>query len=158
MNATIQPEWVDWQQVKVLQKAAVVDEVGNVLSLKRATGGPAGRHGKWDLPGGSVGPEDVVVGTKPHAEAVMREIREETGLDVIEIQPVFVDSWVFERSVGKVLGIAIGYRVTVAGTKPTPVLSHEHTDHLWDTKENVLHLDFGSDNGFHKTILENIIP
>lgn len=45
-------EYIDWLNTKVLQKARVIDEAGNMLALRRIETGPAGRLGKWDLPGG----------------------------------------------------------------------------------------------------------
>lgn len=55
-------EWVDWMNTKVLQKAVVVDETGNMLALRRCETGPASRLGMWDLPGGSMNPEDIIMG------------------------------------------------------------------------------------------------
>lgn len=149
-------EWVDWQNTKVLQKVVVVDEEGNLLAIKRVETGSVSRLGKWDLPGGSIGPEDLVCGSKPHEEALKREISEETGLEVKELTPVFVDSWVFNRSVGKVLGIALGYKARVSGIKPPITLSKEHTECIWVTKEEILKLDFGEDGGLHPSIIQRI--
>lgn len=147
-------EWVDWQNTKTLQKAAVVDELGNILTIKRSATGPASRPGKWDLPGGSLGLEDLVGNAKPHIEAIKREIKEETGLDAIEVEPIFVDSWVFTRSPGQILGIALGYRARVKGVKPAVSLSSEHTDSKWTSKEEALASDFGEDGGLHRSIVE----
>jgi len=65
-----------------------------------------------------------------------REILEETGLAVTEIQPVFVDSWVFTRSTGSILGLAIGYRVTVEGVEPA-VEQYTTTELITDGKQVV---------------------
>ena len=56
-------------------KAVIPDEAGRVLLLRRSA---ANKHfvGKWEWPGGKVDPgEDF-------ADAVVREVKEETGLDV----------------------------------------------------------------------------
>jgi len=49
-----------------LQKAAVVDGAGNLLAIKRVDSGLASRPGKWDMPGGSIGPSDIMDGAKNH--------------------------------------------------------------------------------------------
>lgn len=149
-------EWIDWQNTKVLQKVVVVDEKENLLAIRRTEAGPASRLGKWDLPGGSVGPEDLIGGSKPNETAIKREIMQETGLEVKELTPVFIDSWVFNRSVGKVLGIALGYRARVLGTKPAITLSKEHTESIWGTKDEIIKLDFGEDGGLHSSIIQRI--
>lgn len=152
-TGAVRKEWVDWQNAKVLQKAVVVDEEGNILSIRRAPTGPASRPDKFDLPGGSAGPEDLEV-ANPLEEAIRREVEEETGLDVTSAEPVYVSSWVFTRSPGKILGVAVGYKCTVAGVKPKVSLSAEHYQSLWGTKEKILALDFGEDGGMHKKIIE----
>jgi len=149
-------EWVDWQNTKVLQRAVVIDGGGNVLTLKRVETGPASRLGKWDLPGGSLEPKDLVKGTKPNIEGIKREVEQETGLRLTDIEPVFVDSWVFSRSPGDILGMAIGYRARVSGIMPTVTLSGEHTESKWLTKEEALNMDFGDDGGLHKSILQKV--
>lgn len=149
-------EWVDWQNTKVLQKAVVVDENGSILSIKRSDEGKA-RPGKWDLPGGSLSPDDLVEGTKPNIEAIKREIKEETGLVVEEIEPVFVDSGIkHTQSAGDVLILAIGYKCRVQGTIPEITLSSEHTEYKWGSKEEILSLDFGDDGGMHVSIINNL--
>ncbi len=145
-------EYIDWLNTKVLQKARVVDAVGNVLALRRTETGPASRLGKWDLPGGSLGPEDLKQ-SKPHTVAIGREVFEETGLQPKNIRAIFVDSWTFQRSPGTILGLAIGYEVMVEGIKPSVQLSDEHTAELWGAREEVLAFDFGDDGGLHPAIL-----
>jgi hypothetical protein len=64
-----------------------------------------------------------------------------------------VDSWTFKRSPGFILGVAIGYKVTVEGVKPSVQLSDEHTEYTWGTREEVLTLDFGDDGGLHPSVI-----
>ena len=149
-------EWVDWQNTKVLQKAVVVDDEGNMLVLRRAPEGPAARPDKWDLSGGSVSPKDLEAGD-PLVAGIREEIRQETGLEVDGIEPVYVSSWTFTRSPGKILGVAIGYKCVVKGVKPEVVLSTEHCEAQWCKKEEILNLDFGDDGGLHKSIIKNAI-
>lgn len=150
-------EWVDWQNTKVLQKVAIEDEAGNILVLKRIETGPASRLGKADLVGGSLGPEDLNDGVKPHEEGISREALQETGLKISEIKVVFVSSWVFTKSVGKVLGLALGYQAKVEGIKPEIKLDgKEHVEYYWLSKEEALNADFGDDGGLHKSIVSSI--
>lgn len=151
-----QGEWVDWVNTKVLQKAVLIDEQEDILVLKRAEGRLGSRPGKWDLVGGSVEPDDLVQGSKPHLEAIRREIKQETGLEVQDIEPVFVDSWVFTKSPGQILGLAIGYKAKIAGTAPEVILSEEHSEFRWLPKDEILALDFGDDGDLHTSILKEI--
>ena len=105
-----------------------------MLVLHRSETQPGACPGKWDLPGGSIGQGDIKtagVNIKPHETAIRRETGDETGLTVIAIAATFVDSWTFERSPGIILGIAIGYRASVAGVKPLVQLSDEHVEYMW---------------------------
>lgn len=150
-------EWVDWQNTKVLQKLAILDVNKNVLMLRRSETGYGSRKGKWDLIGGSVEPEDLE-DTHPHTTSLIREAREETQLDLTgkELDIVFTDSIVMEKSVGKVLMMALGYSVEISESQPKVILNNEHAEYAWMPIEDALKLDFGDDGGFHKTILERI--
>jgi 8-oxo-dGTP diphosphatase len=64
--------------VDVVGAAIVCD--GRVLAARR--GGPADVRGGWELPGGKVD-----AGESP-AEAVVREVREELGCDVVSLRPL----------------------------------------------------------------------
>ncbi len=157
-------EWVDWLPTKTLQKAVVIDEAGNILVLKRADRDWDKRKGKWDLPGGSVNPEDVIEGNKkgglkPTEIAIRREIEEETGLKIIKLSKIFENEWVFQRSIGNILGYAFGYIAHVNGITPIVTLNrkeNEHTESEWLIKEEVLALDFGEDGGLHCSIVQKV--
>ncbi|MFH1561027.1 MAG: NUDIX hydrolase [Patescibacteria group bacterium] len=149
---TDKKEWVDWLNTKVLQKAVLVDGEGNLLAIRRVPDGPASRKDKWDLPGGSLSPEDLEGGVGVAERAITREVLEETGLEIESANPVHVTSWTFQKSVGTVLGVAIGYRCSVSGIKPAVTLSDEHYEYQWVSKEDLLNLDFGDDGGLHKDI------
>ncbi len=156
MSEAAKTEWVDWLNVKVLQKAAVVDEAGSILVLRRSEIHGGSRPGMWDLPGGSIERADVEVhgsGTQPHEAAMRREIAEETALAVVVLTATFVDSWTFERSPGTILGIAIGYRATVSGIKPPVRLSDEHIEYRWALPAEIFDLAFGEDGGLHQSVI-----
>jgi len=70
--------------------AVTVDDAGRVLLTRRAR---PPFEGRWDLPGGFVGEAEHPV------EAIKRELREETGLDV---EPgVFIGIWMDRYSEGE---------------------------------------------------------
>jgi 8-oxo-dGTP diphosphatase len=58
--------------------AIILDESGKILLQRRSD------NGRWGLPGGAIDP-----GEEP-AEAVVREVREETGLHVVPVRVVGV--------------------------------------------------------------------
>jgi len=149
-------EWTDWLNVKVLQKAVVVDEEDNMLAIRREETGFGARLGMWDLPGGSMSLNDLKGSAgKPHKEAIAREIKEETGLDVDGIDVVYADSGIKEtKSAGNVLIMAIGYRCRIKGVKPSVTLSEEHIESKWVPEDEFSQLDFGDDGGFHSSVVK----
>jgi 8-oxo-dGTP pyrophosphatase MutT (NUDIX family) len=150
-------EWKDWLNVKLLQKVAIVDEEGNILVLTRNPNSPGSRPGKPDLPGGSFSPEDLTSENNPHLEAVKREIKEETGLEVQNIEVIHASSGIKQtQTAGPVLIMAIGYKASAKGVKPEVTLGHEHTEYQWLPKNEAVVLDFGNDGGLHKAIIEAI--
>jgi len=150
-------EYKDWLSVKLLQKVAIVDEEGNILVLTRNPNSPGSRPGKPDLPGGSFLPEDLTSENNPHLEAVKREIKEETGLTVQDIEVIHASSGIKPtQTAGPVLIMALGYEATVKGVKPEAVLGQEHTGYQWLPKNEALALDFGPDGGLHHAIIEAV--
>jgi 8-oxo-dGTP pyrophosphatase MutT (NUDIX family) len=149
-------EWVDWINTKTLQKAVVIDEHGNSLALWRTDNGPGARKGMPDLPGGNIGQTDLnTTETSPHELAIKREIKEETGLEVSNLEVIYIDSGNKQtQSAGEVLVLALGYRCCVSGIEPEVTLSDEHKESKWITKEEFLQLDFGNDGGFHAEVIK----
>ena len=144
--------WVDWiEKVKVLQKAVVVNPDGKLLALKRSVSDHDSRSGCWDLCGGSVDAEDVVMyKNNILVQALEREVKEEAGLAISNVKTIHSSSG-FNQSKG-VFIVAIGFRCMVAGNEEVK-LSSEHTEYRWVTKEEFLALDIGDDGGLIKSIL-----
>ena len=89
--------------------AALYDGAGRVLIAQR----PAGKHlaGRWEFPGGKVSPGE------PEAAALVRELREELGIEVIASRPLMrlthsypdrsveLSLWIVERFAGTPRGL-----------------------------------------------------
>jgi 8-oxo-dGTP diphosphatase len=89
--------------------AALYDAAGRVLIAQR----PAGKHmaGRWEFPGGKVGPQES------EREALVRELREELGVEVAVARPfmrlthayedrdVELSLWIVERFAGSALAL-----------------------------------------------------
>jgi 8-oxo-dGTP pyrophosphatase MutT (NUDIX family) len=118
-------------KVQFLQKAVVWNPDGSTfLALRRSLDDPV-RAGRWDLPGGNVSyGED-------HREAIRREIREETGLEVTDLQLVQVKTQMYRG--GEVYRIFVGHRCQALSD--TVTLSEEHIDHRWVTGEAFMALE-----------------
>lgn len=119
--------------IKFVQKIAIFhpDRSGRFLTLQRSTDSPTNPN-KWDLVGGN-----VLFG-QDAGESLAVEILEEAGLSKFsEPTPIYTVGNMLE---GKdVYRIYIGY-VCIALTNDV-IISHEHQDHRWVTKEEFLELD-----------------
>lgn len=129
--------------MKIVAKALIRDGAGDLLLLRRGLTHPNFPE-HVDFPGGEVEPDE------PHIEAVKREIREETGLDIPldDIQQVFL----------KQLADDLTHVVFLASTpnnKPEVELSWEHSGFEWTPFDqfSALTLPEGVDI-YHLTVLD----
>lgn len=118
--------------MKFLQKAVVFhpSNKDKFLALRRWLG-DASRPGKWDLAGGNLS-----FGQSTE-DGLRKEIREETNLEVDYIRPIRVWSHYFDNT--KIYHLYIGY--SCKAKSATVILSEEHIEHKWVTKEEFLKLD-----------------
>ena len=123
----------------ITQKALVTDN-GRLLVLKVHHDEGQVWSDKWQLPGGLL---DIGESLK---DGLKREVREETGLEITVGKPVGTGDWryngfVFEdgRSYN-VRAVSIAYECLLSENKEIR-LSHEHTDYLWATKEELQKLE-----------------
>jgi len=110
--------------MQVAAKAAIVDGDGRILIVREApTGKNNTKVGKWGLVGGRLEPgETFEAGLK-------REVKEEVGLDVEPLKPIYVGEWrPVIRGVPHQI-IAIFMEVTVVGGDIR--LSVEHDEAAW---------------------------
>ena len=102
----------------VSQKAVVFGATGDVLVL---------RDGSWEFPGGKMERSERA------RESLLREVREETGLDVTVAGPVHTVMRKRKKKRGK---FTVYYRCTVEapdadGDAPAVTLSDEHSEAAW---------------------------
>lgn len=129
--------------MKIVAKALIRDEAGDLLLLRRGLTHPNfPKH--IDFPGGEVEPDE------PHIEAVRREIREETGLDIPlkNIQQVHLNQ--LSNDLMHVVFLA-----SVPNNKPEIELSWEHSGFEWIpfNRFRTLALPEGADN-YHLTVID----
>ena len=105
-------------------KSIITNEAGEMLLLRRSAANSS-FVGCWELPGGKVDPgEDF-------ATAVLRETKEETGLDV-EITGL-AGATEFEMPKVHVVLLCMHAQIVGGGIK----LSHEHDEHAWTAPDRV---------------------
>lgn len=106
---------------EVAAVGAIAIDAGRILLIRR---GRPPSAGLWSLPGGRVEPGET------DAEAVRREVAEETGLDV-EVGPLAGE--VVRPGVGDVVYLIRDYVVTVVGgaTSAEPVAGDDADDVAW---------------------------
>ena len=105
----------------------VLNDKGELLLLKRSKDSN-NNPGKWDLPGGKMELDETL------KEALMREVREETGISIV---PGEVAGYAtYELPERKVIAIIVdgGY------VNPSVNLSHEHTEYSWVPLDDVLEM------------------
>ena len=109
-------------QFAITQKAVIQNEEGKILTLFRTETAPS-RPNTWDLPGGELDyGEDAVAG-------IVREIKEETGLEVKDVRPFDVETHLLPED--GAYWFTIAYRCKALSDNV--ILSWEHNDYKWVT-------------------------
>lgn len=108
----------------VATKALIING-GKLLLLREAPKYNDGTHiGEYDVPGGRIDPaEDLMT-------ALKREVKEETGLTVVDAQLYESTEWWPKKNDEQWHIIGLFYRVTVADASRI-TLSTDHDDYLW---------------------------
>ncbi len=121
---------------KSAAKAILRDPQGNVLVLRRSASHP---HVPFtsDLPGGTFEADEQSI------DALIREVREEIGLDVGSMKVVLIDSRVVE-AYGKRVQTDF-YEVTGFQEQPKVILDSEHDKFEWLPVRELTHVGFFED-------------
>lgn len=118
-------------KIGVAQKAIILNKDGKLLALRRTETAPSGPL-RWDLPGGNLD-----FGEDP-TKGIIREVKEETGLDIKNPAPFDVEAHI--NPLGD-FWVTIAYKVNCASESVK--LSYEHDDHRWVTPAEFLKLESG---------------
>jgi 8-oxo-dGTP pyrophosphatase MutT (NUDIX family) len=141
--------------VKLLQKIAIVrhNQAGQVevLMLQRSDAASS-RPGAWDLPGGnSEWPEATTSQANLHLLDVVRELQEETGLQLdknkLNLSKLTHLSTYFDSD-KQIYTMIVGWMSAFADTNQIEIqLSAEHQRFVWATQEQLAEYDFGGAAG-----------
>ncbi|MBX4190961.1 NUDIX hydrolase [Candidatus Saccharibacteria bacterium] len=110
--------------LRVAAKAIIVNESGKVLLLREADTYDEGTNlGKYQIPGGRLNLGES------YKEGLCREAKEETGLEIEPLYPIYVGEWhpIIKGEQYQIIAI-----FTVCKAAATDIkLSEEHDDYKW---------------------------
>jgi 8-oxo-dGTP diphosphatase len=120
--------------LRVAAKGLIVNKQGQVLILREANTYKEGTGtGRYHLPGGRLNSGES------YENGLHREIKEETGLEIEPLYPIYVGEWhpVINGTPNQIIAI-----FTVCKPKATKVkLSEEHDDYKWIKPEDMNKFD-----------------
>ncbi len=117
------------KKVGISQKAIIFNKEGKFLVIHRTKTAPSNPN-KWDFPGG-----DLDFG-EDATDGIIREIKEESGLEVRELKPFDVESHINKQGD---FWVTIAY--TAKANSDRIVLSFEHDEFKWLTVGEFLKLE-----------------
>jgi 8-oxo-dGTP diphosphatase len=128
--------------MKIVAKALLIDSDNNILVLRRSSTHPHFAH-HLDFPGGEVEPGETEI------DAVMREIREESG---IELSAPSLN--LAERALSPTGTLHLIFTGTLDAAQPAVTISWEHDQYEWLSQERLLAYEIpeGVDN-YYTTVL-----
>ncbi len=134
---------MDYHKVKfaISLKAIVLDAKGNLLIIRRSKDDYTRPNG-WDIPGGGLNENE------DPRQGIQREIKEETGLDVTNIEILDTIPITLKDGCAAIMLVFKGLTDSSDIT-----LSHEHDQFKWLSKEEVKSLDLPE---IYKKFMEKI--
>ena len=132
-------DYISWLRSKVGHEKVILvfaggclfNDEGKVLLQKR------GDSGKWGFPGGA-----IELGETPEETAV-RELKEETGLDVKDIQYLFSSPNVYEYSGMGIHTLDMDFLVRVHGDSVAVTAADDAAEAFWIPIKEVNPTEFG---------------
>ncbi len=116
-------------RAEIVQTAVLINERKQALILRRPSG-------KWQLPGGRLNAGEQ------WDEGLRREIREETGIDDVEILSIMMlDNWIYE-------GVPMyGVFLLCRTRQEVAALSRDHVEFHWvSAQDDLTAIDFWHDS------------
>lgn len=117
------------KKIGVSQKVIIFNREGKILTIQRTETAPSNPN-KWDFPGGDLDfGEDAIKG-------IIREVKEESGIEIKKLKPFDIESHVDE------LGdfwVTIAYTAEAVSEKVN--LSYEHNEFKWLAPKEFLKLE-----------------
>lgn len=113
-------------ELQVGVKAFIKNDKDEYLILKRAQPYPGGTELKWDIPGGGINPG------KPVFQALAREIKEETGMEMVGGPKI-----IFVQDILRVEGkhvVRLTFEAQAAGD--VNIDPKEHSEFRWSSLDN----------------------
>jgi 8-oxo-dGTP diphosphatase len=105
--------------LKVAAKAAIIRPDGKLLLLRESPRPSNSQAGRWGLAGGQLEPGEAFI------DALHREVREETGLTVEPVRPLYVGEW----RPGPLQIVGVFMLCRTRGSEV--ILSDEHDNYAW---------------------------
>ncbi len=112
------------EKVTFVQKAVIKHPSEDKFLLLIRNLNDKSRPGDFDIPGGSLKNGEL------HEEALLREVKEETDLEIFDINPVVLNSS-YDQSENKYF-IYVGYKAT-AKDSSVVINPEEHSSFIWMT-------------------------
>jgi len=123
------------------QKAFIINANKEILILKRQNSEVY--NDLWDVPGGKLEEGNTLL------EALIREIREETGLKLEKIIAVLSTAKFQGQAADKPIIFRNIYLVKAEGNV---IISNEHAEYRWVSVENLKEYIFGNDEDLQKVL------
>jgi 8-oxo-dGTP diphosphatase len=122
---------------RIAAKAIIINGANQILILREASTYQEGTNiGKYGLPGGR-----IEIGER-YFDGLKREVKEETGLDIIADKPIFVSEWfpVIKDIPHQIIGIFYACKPLTTDV----ILSLEHDHYVWVNFQDMLQYNMTS--------------
>ncbi len=146
-------EFMLTNHVKFLHKVAIV--CGDKVLVLQRKSDEYSRPNAWDLPGGNSNwPETDNLLENPHLLDIVKEIKEETGLETNPSQ-LLVNTVLSGFDPGKLkYTVLLGWKLQWPDPALPQITLSEHQTYRWIKENEIDQLDFGKDGGYLQEIIK----